>query len=62
MIDFDMPCGKPTLFYGDITKVQSNPFGFFYCNIITPDDLKHPILQTHVKVNNGIRTIAPLGQ
>ncbi len=56
-----MPTGKPIKFYGDIRKIDSNAFGFFYCNIKTPNNLIHPILQTHVKVNKGIRTIAPLG-
>jgi DNA polymerase type B, organellar and viral len=57
-----MPTGKPIKFYGDIRKVDPKAFGFFYCNIKAPDNLLHPILQTHVKVNKGIRTIAPLGQ
>jgi hypothetical protein len=61
MNEFDMPIGKPKLFYGDIRKIDPNSFGFFYCKIIAPDNLKHPILQTHVKVNKETRTIAPLG-
>jgi DNA polymerase type B, organellar and viral len=61
MDQFDMPVGKPTQFFGDIRKVDPNAFGFFYCKIITPNNLLHPILQTHVKVNKGTRTIAPLG-
>ena len=62
MNEYDMPVGKPTLFYGDIRKIDPNAFGFFYCKIKTPDYLDHPILQTHVKINNSNRTIAPLGQ
>nr|AWX52929.1 hypothetical protein [Lactarius sp. (in: basidiomycete fungi)] len=61
MKEFDMPAGKPTLFYGDIRKVDPDAFGFFYCNIIAPDNLEHPIIQTHVKTESGFRTIAPLG-
>jgi DNA polymerase type B, organellar and viral len=61
MKEFDMPVGKPTLFYGDIRKVDPNTFGFFYCKIIAPDNLEHPIIQTHVKTESGMRTIAPLG-
>jgi hypothetical protein len=61
MKEFDMPTGKPKQFYGDIRKVDNKAFGFFYCKIVSPDDLKHPILQTHVKTANGTRTIAPLG-
>jgi hypothetical protein len=61
MKEFDMPIGKPIFFKGDIRSIEPNAFGFFYCEIIAPDNLEHPILQTHVKVNKGIRTIAPLG-
>jgi hypothetical protein len=61
MNELDLPIGKPKLFYGDVRKVNPNAFGFFYCKITAPDNLLHPILQTHVKVNKGIRTIAPLG-
>ena len=62
MKDYAMPIGKPTLFEGNIRAIDPNAFGFFYCKIIAPDNLKHPILQTHVKTDEGIRTIAPLGQ
>jgi len=62
MFDRLMPIGFPTYFDGDIRVIDPNAFGFFYCNIIAPDNLKHPILQTHVKINNMTRTIAPLGQ
>ena len=61
MKTFDMPVGKPTYFKGDITKLDPNAFGFFKCKIIAPLNLKHPIIQTHVKTNEGIRTISPLG-
>lgn len=61
MNDKLMPVGTPTLFYGDIRKMDPNAFGFFYCKIKTPEYLKHPILQTHVKTDAGIRTLAPLG-
>lgn len=56
-----MPTGIPTYFEGDIRKIDSNAFGFFYCKIIAPDNLKHPIIQTHVKTGNVITTMAPLG-
>jgi hypothetical protein len=56
-----MPIGKPTYFKGDIRKIDSDAFGFFYCRIIAPDNIKHPIIQTHVKTKNGIRTISPIG-
>lgn len=35
--------------------------GFFYCNITAPEHLEHPIIQTHIKTQDGIRTISPLG-
>ena len=56
-----MPIGIPTYFNGDILKLDPNAFGFFYCKIIAPDNIMHPILQTHVKAKNGIRTISPIG-
>jgi hypothetical protein len=62
MKEFDMPTGKPVFFQGDIRKVDENAFGFFYCKIISPDNLKHPILQTHIKTKSGLRSVAPLGQ
>jgi hypothetical protein len=62
MNEFDMPVGKPIHFIGDIRKTEPNAFGFFYCKITAPDNLKHPILQTHIKTKSGNRTIAPLGQ
>jgi hypothetical protein len=57
----DMPIGKPILFEGDIRKIDKDAFGFFYCNIIAPDNLMHPIIQTHIKTDNGIRSVAPIG-
>jgi hypothetical protein len=56
-----MPIGQPTYFEGNIRSINSNAFGFCYCNIIAPDDIKHPIIQTHVKTPAGIRTISPIG-
>jgi len=61
MKEYPMPTGKPIQFFGDIRKIDPKAFGFFFCEIIAPDNLKHPIIQTHVRVNKGIRTIAPLG-
>jgi hypothetical protein len=62
MKEYPMPVGKPKFFEGNIRKIDPNAFGFFYCEIIAPDNIKNPILQTHVKTSGGIRTIAPLGQ
>jgi DNA polymerase family B len=56
-----MPVGNPIYFKGNIRLIDENAFGFFFCEIVTPNKLKHPILQTHVKTSNGIRTISPLG-
>jgi hypothetical protein len=61
MSKFDMPIGKPIYFEGDIRAIDKDAFGFFYCEIIAPNNLKHPIIQTHVNTNGGTRTIAPLG-
>jgi len=61
MRDCDMPVGNPIYFEGNIRKIEPNAFGFFYCEIIAPDKIKHPIIQTHVKINNMTRTISPIG-
>lgn len=61
MRECDMPVGIPIYFEGDIRAIDPNAFGFFYCEIIAPDDLEHPILQTHIKTSGGLRTIAPIG-
>jgi DNA polymerase type B, organellar and viral len=57
----DMPVGQPSRFEGNIKLIDQNAFGFFYCKIEAPTDIKHPILQTHVNTGNGYRTIAPIG-
>ena len=59
MLNFDMPVGTPN-FTSNI-NLDDRPFGFFYCEIVAPDNLKQPIIQTHVNTENGMRTIAPLG-
>lgn len=61
MANCKLPIGKPTYFTGDITKIDKKAFGFFYCKITTPKNLEHPIIQTRVKTNDGLRTVAPLG-
>jgi hypothetical protein len=61
MDSFEAPIGTPVYFEGDITLVNIEAFGFFYCKIEAPDNILHPILQTHVKTDGGIRTIAPIG-
>ena len=61
MANNPMPVGKPNYFQGDIRKFKADAFGFFFCNIIVPGNLEHPILQTHVNTNSGVRTIAATG-
>jgi hypothetical protein len=56
-----MPIGKPTLFEGNIRAIDPNAFGFFYCEITAPDNIRHPIIQTHLNIHNGIRSVAPIG-
>jgi DNA polymerase family B len=56
-----MPIGNPTYFNGNILDIDKDVFGFFYCEIIAPDNIKHPILQTRVKINGVNKTIAPIG-
>jgi len=63
MANCPSPVGKITKFKGDILKHKENPFGFFFVNIKTPENLYIPILQTRVKTKvGGIRTVSPLGE
>lgn len=57
MANFKYPIGNPMYFEGDITKIEPNAFGFFYCKITAPEGLLYPILQIH----HNNRTISPLG-
>ena len=61
MLNNPMPIGLPVPFDGDIRKIDPNAFGFFYCEITTPEYLEHPIIQQRIKTVNGMRTIAGLG-
>jgi DNA polymerase elongation subunit (family B) len=61
MEKFDMPVGNVTYFEGDIRKYQPEAFGFFYCQVKTPSNLAHLIIQTHVKTPGGLRTLSALG-
>jgi hypothetical protein len=61
MKTFPMPIGNITFFEGDITKFNPDAFGFFEVEITAPIDLNIPILQTKAKINNNLRTVAPLG-
>jgi len=61
MREKEYPIGNPIYFEGNILKINHQAFGFFYCKITAPKDLPHPILQTHVKTKDGLRTVAPLG-
>ena len=58
MATMPMPVGKPIAFEGDIRKTDPEAYGVFYCNIVTPAFLLHPILQRKIK---GRGTVAGLG-
>jgi hypothetical protein len=63
MSKFPSPTGKIKRFKGNILKYNSDAFGFFNVKIITPKNLKTPILQTRIKTpKGGIMTVAPLGE
>ena len=64
MAKYDMPVGTCTYFKGDIRKINPDAFGFFFCKVTAPTSgpyVNFPILQTHVKSKDGVRTIAGLG-
>lgn len=69
MRNLDFPIGDPTYFEGvphscDGTNgvIDKDSFGFYYVDVTTPRDLRHPILQLHIKTLGGIRTVSPLGK
>lgn len=65
-----MPIGNPTYLEGDFSLLnkesgynlsrRNKPFGFFF-EIDAPKDMNIPLLQTRIKIGNGVRTIAPVG-
>lgn len=56
-----VPVSDITYFEGDIRSFNPNAYGFFYCKVKCPNNLEHPLLQSHIKTDNGLRTIAALG-
>lgn len=62
MANCELPSGKPTYFEGDIRKHNPDAFGFFLCEIETPEYLDHPIIQVHSETKGGLRTVAGLGK
>ena len=61
MRDCLLPTGNIKKFEGNIFEIETNPFGFFFCKIEAPNNIEHPILQTHIKTKSGVRTISPIG-
>jgi hypothetical protein len=53
-----MPTKNVRKFDGDVLLVDENAYGFFNCEVITPENLEIPVLQIHYKN----RTISPLGK
>jgi len=62
MSECKMPVGNIQYFEGDIYKTHKNPYGFFLAEIQAPITLNIPILLTKAKINNVLRTLAPLGK
>jgi hypothetical protein len=65
MSQFELPCGKIVYFEGNIYNenliinniIPQGVLGFYYCKVIAPTNLLHPIIQ--LRHNNT--TLAPLG-
>lgn len=65
MSQFELPCGKIVYFEGNIYNpdlvinniIPQGVLGFYYCKVIAPTNLMHPIIQ--LRHNNT--TLAPLG-
>jgi len=57
------PVSYPTLIEGDISNLNLNDISFVEADVIAPNNLNIPILQTRIKSKNGdIRTISPVGR
>ena len=48
-------------FVGDISLINSDPFGFFEVEVTCPDNLKHPILPVKFDTGSGIISLYPTG-
>jgi hypothetical protein len=65
MKNYKFPVGSPVYFEGNILDERLNynkPFGIFEAEIITPENLNIPLLQTRFSTSNCIKTISPLGK
>jgi DNA polymerase type B, organellar and viral len=65
MKNYKFPVGSPIYFEGNILDERLNyykPFGIFEAEIITPENLNIPLLQTRFNTSNCIKTISPLGK
>jgi hypothetical protein len=56
MAKYPVPVGSPTYFEGNYKKFQRDIFGFVYAKIISPSNLKTPILPYKVKNINGTQS------
>jgi hypothetical protein len=62
MANFPLPCGGVKFVQGEgIFKANSDKLGFYNCDVVAPDNLLHPLIQRHVKINQGISTASTLG-
>ena len=62
MLNFPVPVGNPTYFEGDIKQFSHKPFGFFEVKVKAPENLNIPLLQFRLKLDNGYKTISPVGE
>lgn len=60
MWKYDMPVGIPIHFEGDPYSINSNPFGFFYVEVLSPER-QAPILPFRKKEKRDSGTVYPIG-
>src|ERR1700749_612794 len=48
-------------FEGDISLIDNNPYGFFFVEVICPDNLHKPILPLRFDTGDGVRSLYPTG-
>ena len=59
--DGDLYSIRDLIFDCNINDINKRPYGFFNVEVVAPDNLDYPILQTKFLTKDGLRTVAPLG-
>lgn len=58
---FDYPVGQTYYFEGNVLNHFKDKLGFYYCEVTAPKDIKHPIIQRKVVINDNKTTASTTG-